>query len=96
LVNDAPTTVAAKMPQASTILPTMVAASYHDGCCQKRRSVQRWMPHGSTMFAAAMPQPPTTAAAGNAAGFHDVCRRNAAAASHRKTAPKTHPEKTGI
>jgi hypothetical protein len=54
---------------------------------------------------------PTTAAARNAAAVNDGCRkgqrsvpqppttaaaRNAATVSHRKTAPKTHPEKTGF
>ena len=32
----------------------------------------------------------------NAAAANDRRRRNAATASHRKTAPKTHPEKTGF
>jgi hypothetical protein len=89
LVNDAPTTVAAKMPQASTILSTTFAAKF-------QRRLPQEMPQRPTMDAArfnevcrsraaAVPPPPTTAAAGNAATV-----------SRRKTAQKTHPEKTGI
>jgi len=71
LVNDAPTTVAAK-----------VAATANDFTNDVCRKFQRRMPQET-------PQRPTM----NAAGFHDVCRRNAAAAPHRKTAPKNSPGK---
>jgi hypothetical protein len=79
LVNDAPTTVAAKfqrwLPQETPQHPTM-----------GRRTAQRCLPQASTKF----------------------CRKNAAAANDRrrrkcrnrvpqkKTAPKTHPKKTGF
>jgi hypothetical protein len=57
LANDAPTTVAAKLPQRPTILPTTFAAGFNDvpndGCRKKRRSGQRWLPQGSTKCAAA-------------------------------------------
>ena len=68
------------MPQASTILPTMVAASSHDGCRKKRRSVQRWLPHGSTRRAAEMPQRSTT-------GPTEMRRRRSA---NRNEAVKVH------
>jgi hypothetical protein len=83
----------------------------NDRCRKRCRSVQRFyqrrLPQASTMFQRRMPQETPQRPTMDAARFNDACRRNAAAAndrrrrnaatvSHRKTAPKTHPEKTAF
>jgi hypothetical protein len=81
LVNDAPTTVAATANDFTNDVCRKFPRRMPQATPQRPTMFPRPLPHGSTMFAAR---------------FNDERRSHAATVSRRKTAKKTHPEKTGF